>query len=72
MINNYHLPRKNTSYRFVILHGHLWGGRFQVVVIRGRQVDGGMVGILQALQARDALIMGMRFAILTIAYCISF
>jgi len=35
MINNYHLPRKNTSFRFVILHGHLWGGRFQMSVMGG-------------------------------------
>jgi len=25
-INTYHLPRENASYRFVIWHGHLWGG----------------------------------------------
>ena len=30
MIDNYHLPRENTSFRFVILHRHLWGGRFQM------------------------------------------
>jgi hypothetical protein len=33
--DNYHLPRKNASYRFVILHGHPWGGRFQVSEIEG-------------------------------------
>ena len=40
-INNYHLPRENTSFRFVILHGHLWGGIFQMAVIGGRQGTGG-------------------------------
>jgi len=38
MIDNYHLPRKNASYHIVILHGHLWGGRFQVAVIWERRV----------------------------------
>ena len=41
MINNYHLTRKNTSFRFVILHRHPWGGRFQMAVIGERQVTGG-------------------------------
>ena len=41
IISNYHLPRKNASFRFVILHGHLWGGRFQMPVIGERQVTGG-------------------------------
>jgi hypothetical protein len=41
MIDNYRLPRKNASFRFVILHGHLWGGRFQMAVIAERQVAGG-------------------------------
>jgi len=41
MINNYHLTRKNTSYRFVILHGHLWGGRFQMAGVGERLVTGG-------------------------------
>jgi hypothetical protein len=40
MINNYRLSRKNATFRFVILHGHLWGGRFQMAVIGGRQVTG--------------------------------
>jgi len=44
MFDNYHLPRKNTSYRFVIWHGHLWGGRFQMAGIGERQVTGGMAG----------------------------
>jgi len=26
MVENYRLPRKNASYRFVILSRHLWGG----------------------------------------------
>ena len=30
ILDNYHLPRKNASYRLVILHRHLWGGRFQM------------------------------------------
>ena len=41
MIDNYHLPRKNTSYRLVIWHGHLWGGIFQMSVVGERQVAGG-------------------------------
>jgi hypothetical protein len=40
MIDNYHLPRENATFRFVIWHGHLWGGRFQKAVIGGRQVTG--------------------------------
>jgi hypothetical protein len=40
MIDNYRLSRKNASFRFIILHGHLWGGRFQMSVIGGRQVTG--------------------------------
>ena len=40
MINNYHLPRKNASFRLVIWHGHLWGGRFRMAVIGERQVTG--------------------------------
>jgi hypothetical protein len=39
--DNYRLPRKNDSYHLVILHGHLWGGRFQMVVIRKGRVTGG-------------------------------
>jgi len=42
MSNNYHLPRENASFRFVILHGHLWGGRFQMAGVE-RQVSGGDV-----------------------------
>jgi hypothetical protein len=41
MIDNYHLPRKNATFRFVILHGHLWGGRFQMAGVGERQVTGG-------------------------------
>ena len=37
IINNYHHPRKNASFRFVILHGHLWGGKFQMAVVGERQ-----------------------------------
>jgi hypothetical protein len=33
MIDNYHLPRKNASYRFVIWHWHPWGGKFQAPMI---------------------------------------
>jgi hypothetical protein len=43
----YHHPWKNASFRFVILRGHLWGGRFQMSVIGERQVTGGMAEILQ-------------------------
>jgi len=48
IINNYHLPRKNASYRFVILRGDLWGGRFQMAVIGGARVPAGTKGIFQA------------------------
>jgi len=41
MIDNYHLTRKNATFRFVILHRHLWGERFQMTVIGERQVTGG-------------------------------
>jgi hypothetical protein len=41
MIDNYHLTRENATFRFVILHGHLLGGIFQMSVIGGRQVTGG-------------------------------
>src|SRR3989339_1589571 len=41
MIDNYHLPRENASYHIIILHGHLWGGIFQMLGIRERQVAGG-------------------------------
>ena len=41
MIDNYHLSRKNASYRLVIWHGHLWGGRLQMAVIGERQVTEG-------------------------------
>jgi len=40
MFDNYHLPQKNASYHLVILHGHLWGGRFQMAVVGERQVTG--------------------------------
>ena len=41
ILDNYHLTRKNTSFRFVILHGHLWGGRFQMAGVGERQVTSG-------------------------------
>ena len=41
MIDTYHLPRKNATFHIVILHRHLWGGRFQMSVIGERQVAGG-------------------------------
>ena len=40
MIDNYHLTRKNATFDFHILHGHPWGGRFQMAVIGDRQVTG--------------------------------
>ena len=39
--DNYHLPRKNASYRFVIWNGQLWGERFQMAVIGERLGTGG-------------------------------
>jgi len=36
-INNYHLPRTKSRYYPNILHGHLWGGRFQLLKIEGGQ-----------------------------------
>ena len=39
ILDNYHLPRKNASFRLVILHGHLWGGRFQMAVKWGAPGD---------------------------------
>ena len=41
MSDTYHLPRKNASYHLVILHGPLWGGRFQLLKIEGGQEAGG-------------------------------
>ena len=41
MINNYHLTRKKASYHLVILHGHPWGGRFQMAGVGERQFTGG-------------------------------
>jgi hypothetical protein len=38
MIDNYHLPRKNSSFHLIILHGHLWGGRFQMAGVGERVV----------------------------------
>jgi len=46
-IDNYHLPRKIATFRFVILHGHLWGGRFQMAGVGERQVTGESAGGLQ-------------------------
>ena len=43
MIDNYYLPRKNATFDIIIWHGHLWGGRFQMAVVGGRQVTGGNV-----------------------------
>jgi len=40
MIDNYHLTRKNATFRFVILHRHPWGGRFRVLKIEGGQNTG--------------------------------
>ena len=39
--DNYHLTRENAMYHLVILHGHLWGGRFQMALIGERQFNGG-------------------------------
>jgi len=41
MIDTYHLPRKNATFDIIIWHGHPWGGRFQMSVIKERQVTGG-------------------------------
>jgi hypothetical protein len=41
MIDNFHLTRKNASFRFVILHGHLWGREIHMSVIGEHQVTGG-------------------------------
>ena len=38
MIDNYHLPRKNSSFHLIILHGHLWGGRFEMAGVGERVV----------------------------------
>jgi hypothetical protein len=35
MFDTYHLTRKNASYRFVIWHGHPWGGTISDVRDRG-------------------------------------
>ena len=40
MFDAYHLPLENATFRFVIWHGHPWGGRFQMSVIGERQVTG--------------------------------
>jgi hypothetical protein len=51
MIDNYHLPRKNATFDIVILHGHPWGGRFQMAGVGERQVTGsltaGMAGFFR-------------------------
>jgi len=57
ILDNYHLPRKNASFRFVILHGHLWGGKVQMLGIAERQVTGGGGRILQGQKDGDALDM---------------
>ena len=57
MIDNYHLPRKNASYRLVILRWHLWGGIFQMAVIGERQVTGENGRIFQTEKSRYALNM---------------
>ena len=41
MIDNYHLTRKNATFRFVIWNGQLWGERFQMAVIGERLGTGG-------------------------------
>jgi hypothetical protein len=38
MVDNYHLTRKNASFDFLILHQHLWGGRFQMSMVGERQI----------------------------------
>jgi hypothetical protein len=38
MFDNYHLTRKNASYHLLILHGPLWGGRFQMAATGKRQL----------------------------------
>jgi hypothetical protein len=48
MFDNYHLTRKNTSYHIVILHGHLWGGRFQMAVVGNARLPVEMSGGHQA------------------------
>lgn len=55
MIDNYRLPRKDASFRFVILHRHLWGGKFQMSVIGERLVIGGNGGIFQTEKSRYRL-----------------
>ena len=40
-----------------MLHGHLWGARFQMLVIGERQVTGGMAGNFQAEKDRYPLNM---------------
>jgi len=44
MFDTYHLSRKNASFRFVIWHGHLWGGRFQMVGVGNASFPAGMAG----------------------------
>jgi hypothetical protein len=41
ILDNYHLTLENARFHLIILHGHLWGGRFQMAVIGERQVTGG-------------------------------
>jgi hypothetical protein len=57
MFDNYHLPRKNARFDIIILRGRLWGGRFQMAVIGGRQVTGGMAGNPQKKKSRYVLDM---------------
>jgi len=54
IFDNYHLPRKNARFDFIIWHGHLWGGRFQMSGVGERQVT---TGILQAQKDGDDLNM---------------
>jgi hypothetical protein len=42
-------------YDLLILHGHPWGGRFQVAVIEERQVIGGKGRIFQTEKSRYGL-----------------
>jgi hypothetical protein len=57
MFDNYHLPRKNARFDIIILHRHLWGGRFQMAVTGERQIPAGMAGNPQTKKSRYALVM---------------
>jgi len=55
MFDNYHLPRENATFRFVIWHGHLWGGRLQMAVIGDARLPAEMAGGLQVEKSRYTL-----------------